>query len=83
MLQTAADAHDGDPFWSHFPKLKSELVNTASGRRAGELRALAEDPRLFQNWTIKMRYAPTDDIDPKWIDQWRRNAEELVDRMNV
>jgi hypothetical protein len=44
------ERHD-DPFFAHFPVLKT-MLSTAIGRRAGELRRFSEDPRLFQNLAI-------------------------------
>jgi len=70
-----------DPFYVHFPVLKTLLSTVAKGRRAGELRKLSEDPRLFQNWDIAMRYAPTDDIGATWVDAWKASAEQLVHQM--
>lgn len=81
MMPAEADRHD-DPFFAHFPGLKTMLA-TAQGRRAGELRKLSEDPRLFQNWDIAMRYAPTKDISANWVESWRASAEELIDRMAI
>lgn len=71
-----------DPFFAHFPELKSMLA-TGQGRRAGELRKISEDPRLFQNWNTDMRYAPTKDIDVRWVDAWKASAERLIDRMGA
>ncbi len=71
-----------DPFFAHFPALKT-MLSTAQGRRAGELRKLAEDPSLFQYWDTDMRYAPTKDIDVRWVDAWKASAEWLIDRMGA
>jgi hypothetical protein len=72
-----------DPFHAHFPTLKTLLRDTARGRRAGELRRLAEDSSLFQNWDTDMRYAPSSDVDPRWVSQWKQRAEELVETMDL
>ena len=69
-----------DPFFAHFPTLKKMLA-TAQGRRSGELRLLSENSRLFQNWDVAMRYAPTVEIKPSWVQAWRSSAEELIARM--
>lgn len=79
MMPSGLDRRD-DPFFAHFPALKTMLA-TAQGRRAGELRRLSEDPRLFQNWDIAMRYAPTKDIGANWVEAWKASAEELINRM--
>jgi hypothetical protein len=67
-----------DPFFAHFPELKDRLLDTAYGRREGELRRFAEDASLFQNWHTKMRYAPTSDIKEAWVAAWRASAEALI-----
>jgi hypothetical protein len=71
-----------DPFFAHFPLLKRMLA-TAPGRRAGELRRLSEDPRLFQNWDVAMRYAPTNDVNRAWVEAWKDSAENLIQRMAI
>lgn len=76
-----ADRRD-DPFFAHFPVLKKMLA-TAQGRRSGELRKLSEDHLLFQDWDVAMRYAPTTDIRPRWVDAWKVSAEILIDRMGT
>ena len=77
------DAQRGDdPFFAHFPVLKTMLA-TAFGRRSGELRQLSDDPCLFQNWDVAMRYAPTTDVKATWVERWKDSAEELIDRMEM
>ena len=76
-----AERHD-DPFFAHFPVLK-RMLSTAKGLRAGELRKLSEDPRLFQNWDVAMRYAPTKDIEANWVEKWKASAELLIERMET
>jgi hypothetical protein len=71
-----------DPFFAHFPVLKT-MLSTAKGRRAGELRKFSEDPRLFQYWNVAMRYAPTKDIEPNWVETWKVSAEQLIERMET
>jgi len=75
------ERHD-DPFFAHFPVLKT-MLSTASGRRAGELRKFSEDPRLFQNWDIAMRYAPTKDVEANWVETWKASAALLIERMEM
>ncbi len=72
-----------DPFFAHFPGLKRLLSATAKGRRAGDLRTISEDPRLFQNWDVSMRYAPTNEIGANWVETWKVSAERLVERMGT
>ena len=82
MNPLAPEERHDDPFFAHFPMLKT-MLSTARGRRAGELRKFSDDPRLFQNWDITMRYAPTQEINPNWVDMWKQSAERLIERMET
>lgn len=83
MKPLPQEARYDDPFYAHFPELKSRLKDTVSGRREGELRKIAESTSLFQNWDTQMRYAPTDDIKDAWIAAWRTSAEDLIVQMDL
>jgi hypothetical protein len=82
MLPLPDDAHRTDPFFAHFPSLKQRLLDQVQGRRAGELRRIAECPRLFQEWDIGMRYAPTIQIPAARVDAWRADAAGLIKDMD-
>jgi hypothetical protein len=83
MRELSTDQRWSDPFFAHFPELKTHLAKVLHGRRAGELRQLAEDPRLFQYWDINMRYAATADIRDDWVATWKASAERLIDKMSL
>ena len=85
MVPLGQESRKDDPFYAHFPDLKTQLRDTARGRRSGELRLrkVAETSALFQNWDTDMRYAPTGDIQDAWIEAWRMSAEDLVARMDL
>lgn len=70
-----------NPYYAHFPELKHQLKNMIYGRRAGELRKIYENDRLFQYWDTAMRYAPTKDINIVWVSDWRESAKALIERM--
>jgi hypothetical protein len=82
MTPLSADHRRDDPFFAHFPDLKSHLKNTVKGRRASELRKIVEASALFQYWHIDMRYAPTEDVKDAWIASWKASAHDLVNRMD-
>lgn len=71
-----------DPYYAHFPELKTRLRDMAQGRRSGELLAIANSSH-FNNWSTDMRYAPTADIQSGWIDAWRASAHSLVEIMDA
>lgn len=70
-----------DPFYAHFPELKTLLRNQASGRLSQILLKLASDDSLFQHWDTAMRYAPTTDINEQWIAHWKESARSLIQHM--
>lgn len=72
-----------DPYYAHFPELKTLLRDSVSGRRSGELRAIAEDQSLFSEWDTDMRYAPTLEIPSTRVAQWRAHAQRLISRMDT
>lgn len=71
-----------DPYYAHFPELKTQLRNTAQGRRSGELLAIANSNH-FQNWSTDMRYAPTAEVQHGWIEAWKASAHSLVETMDA
>ena len=72
-----------DPFYAHFPDLKTMLRDDLRGRRAGELRAFVESDSFMNEWSTDMRYAPKSDIRPELVDRWRKQAHEVVETMGA
>ena len=70
-----------DPFYAHFPELKTLLRDTASGRRSADLRRFAEDSALMNEWHVEMRYAPRKEIPSAQVASWREHAHKLVNAM--
>lgn len=83
MRPLAPERRRDDPFYAHFPDLKTLLRDCVQGRRAGELRRYAEDGQLMNEWDTAMRYAPGKDIRPQNIDRWREHAERLRQAMDA
>lgn len=81
VSELAPSERKDDPFWAHFPKLKGLLVDKATGRRRDELKKIAEDSSLFQQWDTDMRYAPTKEIEERWVMAWQKSARELVGKI--
>ena len=80
-IEPLEDRRD-DPFFAHFPSLK-KMLTTATGRRSGDLRRFSEDPQLFLNWDITIRYAATVEVKETWVTAWRVSAEKLIGRMEM
>ena len=72
-----------DPFYLHFPALKTALRDEPIGRHQSVLHKYAKDPKLMQEWDIQMRYAPSADVLEKPIDEWAAQAKQLVEEMGT
>ena len=72
-----------DPFYKHFPDLKSLLLTEAAGRRSGELLTVARTARIFQEWSTDMRYAPTHEVSTRRVDRWQDDAKKLIGQMEA
>jgi hypothetical protein len=64
-----------DPFFAHFPVLKTLLSLQVKGRRAGDLRKLASDGGFMSHWDTDMRYSPKEDVPEKHVEKWKADAE--------
>jgi hypothetical protein len=81
MRPLTNDKRRDDPFYKHFPELKTFLLTTATGRRSGELLQMARTTQVFQGWSTDMRYAPTQEIPAQRVDGWHEDAKKLIGQM--
>lgn len=81
MMPLSEELRREDPFFVHFPKLKTLLALRATGRRQGELEKLSRDGSFMREWDTDMRYAPKEDIPEKMVEGWRRNAALALSMM--
>lgn len=70
-----------DPFYAHFPQLKTMLRETLNRRNDTVLRRWADDQALMNEWDTDMRYAPRKDVRSALVDRWRDHARQLVEAM--
>jgi hypothetical protein len=67
-----------DPFFLHFPELRTALLDSLGGRRANTLARFVNNPSFFSQWAIDMRYCKGDEISGKWVDSWSDQALQAV-----
>lgn len=68
-----------DPFFAHFPELRSMLRDAPpSGRRGTPLLRLINDDRFLSNWDTKMRYCQGNEIKEAWVISWKEQARDAV-----
>lgn len=70
-----------DPFYMHFPELKTALREHAGARGHTALRRHAENSALMAEWDTAMRYTRGSDVPSKSVARWREQALELVQEM--
>ncbi|MCX7255849.1 MAG: hypothetical protein NTZ64_03715 [Polaromonas sp.] len=68
----------GDPFYLHFPHLRTALLDSLEGRRAAPLSHFAMDASFFSHWAIDMRYCKGDEILAAWVESWAGQARQTV-----
>ncbi len=78
MQPLPKDERREDPFYAHFPELKTLLRDLQLGRRGTTLMRFINDPNFMSQWDTCMRYCKGDDIDRNWVERWRNQAEDIV-----
>lgn len=81
MRPLANDQRRNDPYYKHFPELKTFLLDAATGRRSGELLQMARNTHIFKEWNTDMRYAPTHEVSAVRVDGWQQDAKKLIGQM--
>jgi hypothetical protein len=72
------DRRKEDPFYAHFPELKTQLRDSHLGRAAATLTRFIGNPRFMSQWDTDMRYCKGDEIKPEWVERWRNQARDVV-----
>lgn len=67
-----------DPFFAHFPDLRTMLKDTLQGRKSATLRLKIENDNFFSQWDIEMRYCKSSDIKDSWVETWKEQANDIV-----
>lgn len=81
IRELPSDRRKDDPYYAHFPILRTLLLQQLQGRLSGKLLEIANSTTHFHEWDIAMRYAPTKDVKGKWIAKWKKSAESFVGSM--
>ena len=67
-----------DPFYLHFPQLRTALLDNMAGRRATPLMNFIGSNSFLSHWATDMRYCKGDEILGKWVDLWSAQARQAV-----
>jgi hypothetical protein len=68
----------GDPFFAHFPDLKTTLRDTLKGRRSSRLIGYIGNKAFMNNWSTRMRYCHGREIRIQWVQAWAQQAKQVV-----
>jgi hypothetical protein len=79
LLPDANVSRRDDPFFVHFPGLRTLLRDRLQRRRGTPLTRLIEDDAFMSYWCTRMRYSHGKDIRKTWIDKWAEQARQAVD----
>jgi hypothetical protein len=73
-----SDGRREDPFYAHFPQLKTQLRDLLQGRAATPLKTFIENSNFMSQWDTDMRYCKSDQIRREWVERWRDQARDVV-----
>lgn len=79
----SADQRRSDPFYAHFPELRTMLKDTLHGRQGAVLRRFIEKDSFLRQWNTQMRYCKGSEIDKQWVDAWRDQAHQIVSSIDT
>lgn len=67
-----------DPFYLHFPELRTAALDRLQGRIAQPLSRYLLKLDFLNHWSTDMRYSKGDEILPGWVVRWREQATQAV-----
>jgi hypothetical protein len=67
-----------DPYFAHFPELRTMLRDMQMGRRAKPLMNYIEDDSFMNNWSTDMRYSHGREILARWVTVWAEQARQAA-----
>ena len=67
-----------DPFYAHFPELRTMLRDQLQGRLRVPLVTFVKNDAFMRNWSTRMRYCNARDIEIGLISNWADNAKQAV-----
>jgi hypothetical protein len=67
-----------DPYFAHFPELRTMLRDMRLGRNAKPLMDFIGSDAFMNNWSTKMRYCSAREIRAEWVSAWSVAASQAV-----
>jgi hypothetical protein len=66
-----------DPYWAHFPDLRTLLIRDGKGRLSQRLYNLISQSSFMQEWDTDIRYATDGSVDEPRATRWRDQADAI------
>lgn len=76
-LRPTPTRHD-DPFFLHFPELRTVLLDRLQGRLSAPLSHFLTNHAFLGNWAVEMRYCKGDEVLDQWVTRWAAQAKDAV-----
>ena len=67
-----------DPFYAHFPDLRTMLRDKLGGRTSAPLSHLINNDSFMNQWATEMRYSNGRDIQEAWVVAWQEQARQAI-----
>ena len=67
-----------DPFYAHFPDLRTMLRSSLGGRLAAPLLHFISSDAFMNQWSTDMRYSHGHDITDTWVTAWGAQARQVI-----
>jgi hypothetical protein len=67
-----------DPFFAHFPDLRTMLRDHLKGRNCSPLAVYISNDRFMNNWSTRMRYSHGREVKIDWVKAWAKQARQAV-----
>ena len=72
------EEHHTDPFWAHFPELRTLLIRDRRGRLPQKLYDAIAHGAFMQHWDTDIRYASDHSVDEPRARKWREQADQIL-----
>lgn len=72
-----------DPFYAHFPELKTLLRDQLQGRAMSHVARLVADDAFLNQWAIEIRYAGKGQVPQAWVERWQEQAKSAVNQIGT
>jgi len=71
------DERREDPYWAHFPELRTLLIRDGQGRLKQKLYDAIAHGAFMQYWDTDIRYASNHSVDQPRATKWREQADQI------